>query len=138
MSDRLWQRLGAACGIVYVVLLIGGGSFEGNTVGIAFFVVILAFLFFLFFLGNLWSALRRAEGGSGWLSATARGDPVGRPSKMARLDCGSIRPGVHRRWDVRERRPPLRVGGTSDDPVYVVGHRDERRPDPACGSTSPG
>jgi hypothetical protein len=73
MSDRLWQRLGAASGIVYVVLLIGGGSFEGNTIGIAFLVVILAFLFFLFFLGNLWSALRRAEGGSGWLSATAFG-----------------------------------------------------------------
>jgi hypothetical protein len=73
MSDRLWQRLGAACGIVYVVLLMGGGSFEGNTIGIAFFVVILAFLLFLFFLGNLWSALRRAEGGSGWLSATAFG-----------------------------------------------------------------
>jgi hypothetical protein len=73
MSDRLWQRLGAASGIVYVVLLIGGGSFEGNTIGIAFLVVILAFLFFLFFLGNLWSVLRRAEGGSGWLSATAFG-----------------------------------------------------------------
>ena len=73
MSDRLWQRLGAACGIVYVVLLIGGGSIEGNTFGIAFFVEILAFLAFLFFLGNLWSALRRAEGGSGWLSATAFG-----------------------------------------------------------------
>ncbi|MFL5800886.1 MAG: hypothetical protein ACJ8CR_04015 [Roseiflexaceae bacterium] len=73
MSDRLWQRLGAASGIVYVVLLIGGGSIEGNTFGIAFFVEILAFLFFLFFLGNLWSALRRAEGSSGWLSATAFG-----------------------------------------------------------------
>lgn len=34
---------------------------------------ILAFLFFLFFLGNLWSALHRAEGGNGWLSATAFG-----------------------------------------------------------------
>jgi hypothetical protein len=73
MSDRLWQRLGAASGIVYVVLLMGGGSFEGNTIGIAFLVVMLAFLFFLFFLGDLWSALRRAEGGSGWLSATAFG-----------------------------------------------------------------
>ena len=73
MSDRLWQRLGAACGIVYVVLLMGGGSFDDNTVGIAFLVVMLAFLLFLFFLGNLWSVLRRAEGGSGWLSATAFG-----------------------------------------------------------------
>ena len=73
MSDRLWQQLGAASGIVYVVLLMGGGSFDDNTVGIAFLVVMLAFLLFLFFLGNLWSALRRAEGGSGWLSATAFG-----------------------------------------------------------------
>jgi Domain of unknown function (DUF4386) len=73
MSDRLWQRLGAACGIVYVVLLIGGGSIGGPDIRIVFFVEMLAFLFFLFFLGNLWSALRRAEGGSGWLSATAFG-----------------------------------------------------------------
>ena len=73
MSDRLWQRLGAACGIVYVVLLIGGGSIGGSDIRIVFFVEILGFLFFLFFLGNLWSALRRAEGGSGWLSATAFG-----------------------------------------------------------------
>ncbi len=62
MSERLWQRLGAACGIVYVVLLIGGGS-------------------------------------------------------------------------IRERRSPVRVDGTSDDPVYILGYRGERRPDPACGST---
>ena len=73
MSERLWQRLGAACGIVYVVLLIGGGSIGGPDIRIVFFVGILAFLFFLFFLGNLWSALRRAEGGSGWLSTTAFG-----------------------------------------------------------------
>ena len=73
MSERLWQRLGAACGIVYAVLLIGGGSIGGPDFRIEFFVGILAFLFFLFFLGNLWSALRRAEGGSGWLSATAFG-----------------------------------------------------------------
>jgi len=26
MSDRLWQRLGAACGIVYVVLVLGVSS----------------------------------------------------------------------------------------------------------------
>ena len=71
MSNHLWQRLGAACGIVYVVLLLGGPIIPN--IQIAFLVEILAFLFFLFFLGNLWSALRRAEGGSGWLSATAFG-----------------------------------------------------------------
>ena len=73
MSNYSWQRLGAACGIVYVVLLLGGSSIGGPNIQIAFLMEILAFLFFLFFLGNLWSALRRAEGGSGWLSATAFG-----------------------------------------------------------------
>jgi hypothetical protein len=73
MSNYLWQRLGAASGIVYVVLLIGGSSIGGPDIQIVFFMEILAFLFFLFFLGNLWSALRGAEGGSGWLSATAFG-----------------------------------------------------------------
>ena len=34
---------------------------------------ILGYLFFLFFLGSLWSALRPAEGGDGWLSAAAFG-----------------------------------------------------------------
>jgi hypothetical protein len=29
MSNNLWQRLGAACGIVYVVLLNGGSSIGG-------------------------------------------------------------------------------------------------------------
>src|SRR3989304_6456465 len=76
MSNHLWQRLGAACGIVYVVLLIGGNSIGGPDIQIVFLMEILAFLFFLFFLGNLWSALRGAEGGSGWLSATAFGGGV--------------------------------------------------------------
>ncbi len=65
MSDRLLERMGAACGIVYVVLLIGGGRIGGPDLQIAFFVEVLAFLFYLFFLGTLWGALRRAEGGSG-------------------------------------------------------------------------
>ena len=73
MSNYLWQRLGAASGIVYVVLLLGGPSIGGPNIQIAFLMEILAFLFFLFFLGNLWSALHRAEGGNGWLSATAFG-----------------------------------------------------------------
>ena len=73
MSDRLLERIGAACGILYVVLLILGPSIGGLTSPVAFFLEVLAFLFFLFFLGRLWSALRRAEGGSEWLSATAFG-----------------------------------------------------------------
>jgi hypothetical protein len=73
MSDRLLERMGATCGIVYVVLLIGGDSLGGPTSSLAFSLEILAFLFFLFFLGSLWSAMSRAEEGSGWLSATAFG-----------------------------------------------------------------
>jgi hypothetical protein len=73
VSDRLLERMGAACGILYVVLLIVGPSIGGLTSPVAFFLEVLAFLFFLFFLGRLWSALRRAEGGSEWLSATAFG-----------------------------------------------------------------
>lgn len=73
MSNRLLAQLGAACGIVYVVLLIGGPSIGGPTSRVAFSLEILAFLSFLFFLGSLWSAMRRAERGSGWLSATAFG-----------------------------------------------------------------
>jgi hypothetical protein len=73
MSDRLLERMGAACGIVYVVLIYGGSSIGGPTSTVAFSLEILGFLFFLFFLGSLWSVLRRAEEGSGWLSATAFG-----------------------------------------------------------------
>ena len=75
MSERLWQRLGAACGILYVVLIMVGGSIGGptGTVPAAISLVFLAFTFFLFFLGSLWAALHRAEGGSGWLSTTAFG-----------------------------------------------------------------
>jgi hypothetical protein len=73
MSDRSLERTGAACGIVYVVLLMVGPSIGGPTSRVAFSLEILGFLFFLFFLGSLWSALRRAEGGSGWLSLTAFG-----------------------------------------------------------------
>ena len=73
MTDRILERMGAACGILYVVLLMAGPSIGGPTSRVAFSLEILGFLSFLFFLGSLWSALRRAEGGSGWLSATAFG-----------------------------------------------------------------
>lgn len=98
MSNILWQRLGAASGIVYVVLLLGpeaiqGGPSEEPTMTTAEAIAqscatitaaqptdafipithILGYLIFLFFLGSLWSALRRAEGADGWLSAAALG-----------------------------------------------------------------
>lgn len=98
MSNHLWQRLGAASGIVYVLVilapdLIPRGPSEELTMTAAEAMAqscatitaarltdaivpishILGYLFFLFFLGSLWSALRRAEGGDGWLSAAAFG-----------------------------------------------------------------
>jgi hypothetical protein len=73
MSDRLWERMGAACGIVYVVLIYVGSGIGGTTSTVGIFLVLLGLLFFQFFLGSLWAALRRAEGGSGWLSITGFG-----------------------------------------------------------------
>ena len=99
MSNILWQRLGAASGIVYVLVILGpdliqGGPNEEETTMTAAEAIaqscatitaaqltdaiypithVLGYLIFLFFLGSLWSALRRAEGGDGWLSAAAFG-----------------------------------------------------------------
>ena len=99
MSNILWQRLGAASGIVYVAVLLGADLIQGGpneeettmtaaeaiahscaittaaqpTDAVIPILTILGYLFFLFFLGSLWSALRRAEGADGWLSAAAFG-----------------------------------------------------------------
>ena len=98
MSNHLWQRLGAASGIVYVVVILAPDLIPRDqsqqltmtaaeamaqscatvtAARLADAIVpithILGYLFFLFFLGSLWSALRRAEGGDGWLSAAAFG-----------------------------------------------------------------
>lgn len=98
MSNNLWQRLGAASGIVYVLVILGPDLIPRDqsqevtittaqamaqscatvtaaqlTDAIYPITHILGYLFFLLFLGSLWSALRRAEGGDGWLSAAAFG-----------------------------------------------------------------
>jgi hypothetical protein len=93
-ADRLWQRLGAAGGILYVAL-----ALTGNTVGFveppapnasrdavaAFWaatsatwplrvsLMLLAFFCFVFFVGSLWDVLRRAEGESSQFAAVALG-----------------------------------------------------------------
>ena len=103
MSNNLWQRLGAACGIVYVVLLLGGPSIGGPNIQIAFLMEILAFLFFLFFLGNLWSTLRGAEGGSGWLSATAFGGGL----MSVTIKVGSAAPILAARYRASDGLDPL-------------------------------
>jgi len=97
MSNYLWQRLGAASGIVSVIILTVRDLIPSREYGTAAEEIArtcatittpqtmdvvnslishmgtLGFLGFLFFFGSLWSALRRAEGDDGWLSAAAFG-----------------------------------------------------------------
>lgn len=76
MTDRFAQTLGGAAGLLYVVLLMTGDGLGGPASQLAFSLEVLAFTSFLFFLGSLWGAMRRAEGGGGFLSATAFGAGV--------------------------------------------------------------
>ena len=72
MERRIWPRLGAVCGILYVVLFLVGNSLyeSGNeTTGLA--MELAGMILFVPFLGYLFSVLRAAEGEDGWLSATA-------------------------------------------------------------------
>jgi hypothetical protein len=95
MSSARWERIGAAGGIVFVVLQmtaqalmqVGGAEppFDApaHTI-VAFFLArdsqlfalgeylsTLSLIPFLWFLGSLWSALRRSEGEPAWLSLVA-------------------------------------------------------------------
>jgi hypothetical protein len=89
MNERQWEQIGAATGIVFVVLLVisvfgtpappdlGDSSlkwaqwFKDHQDGIqtVTFIGMIASFFFLWFLGSLRSFLRVAEGGSGRLSS---------------------------------------------------------------------
>jgi hypothetical protein len=89
MSERLWQRLGAVCGILYVVLLFGPSS-TGSDAQIVIVLELISLLLFIPFLGYLWSVLRQAEGEGGWLSATVFG--AGLVNITIKL--GSIGPGL--------------------------------------------
>ncbi|MDQ3250789.1 MAG: DUF4386 family protein [Actinomycetota bacterium] len=74
MERRILPRLGAVCGILYVVLILVGNSLyeSGNeTTGLA--MELAGMILFVPFLGYLFSVLRAAEGEDGWLSATAFG-----------------------------------------------------------------
>ena len=94
MSERLWQQLGAASGIVSVMILFGRDLIPSRDYGseaeeiartcaaasapqtidvVIPLLGIFGLLGLLFFFGSLWSALRRAEGDNGWLSAAAFG-----------------------------------------------------------------
>lgn len=70
MTGRIVPRLGAMSGLLYFVVIFAGGLFGGDT-GLR--IELIGMLFFLPFLGYLWSVLRRAEGAEGWLSTTALG-----------------------------------------------------------------
>ncbi len=92
MTDRLSERLAAGAGVVaalmtimYVVMPPSTGTnpsasyvvsvIASNREGALFknLVGTLSFFLFLFFLGSLFSALGRAEGGTGWMSLVAFG-----------------------------------------------------------------
>ena len=74
MERRILSRLGAVCGILYVVLiLLGNSMYESGNETMGLPVELIGMLFFIPFLGYLYSLLRRAEGEDGWLSATAFG-----------------------------------------------------------------
>ncbi len=72
MQERIWPRLGAISGVLFVVLLMGPSS-VGSEARIVVVLELVAMLLFIPFLGYLYSVLRRAEGEGGWLSATAFG-----------------------------------------------------------------
>ena len=94
MQGRIWPRLGAASGVLYVVLLMGSTS-TGGDARIVIALELVAMLLFLPFLGYLYSVLRRAEGDGAWLSATAFG--AGLVDLTIKL--GSIAPGFAARTE---------------------------------------
>ncbi len=96
MNDRTWDRIGAACGVLWFPLLFAANSLvaqaapqEGLTsdkeiarilaapppaqAWVGEYIYALAALLFLVFTARLWARLWRAEGGRGWLSVTVLG-----------------------------------------------------------------
>ena len=94
MQGRIWPRLGALSGVLFVVLLMGSTS-TGSDTQIVIVLELIAILLFLPFLGYLYSVLRRAEGEGAWLSATAFG--AGLVDLTIKL--GSIAPGFAARTE---------------------------------------
>jgi hypothetical protein len=93
MQERILPRLGAASGVLFVVLLFAPAS-SGSDSPVVVALELTGLLLFIPFLGYLWSVLRAAEGPGGWLSATALGAGlVGITMKLA-----SIAPG----WAARD------------------------------------
>jgi hypothetical protein len=68
MSDRIWPRLGAASGAIYVVVLMVGPTLGDGAVVIAGELV--AMMLFVAFAAYLTSVLQAAEGPGAWLAPT--------------------------------------------------------------------
>jgi hypothetical protein len=94
MHGRIWPRLGALSGLLFVVLLMGSTS-TGSDAQIVIVLELIALLLFLPFLGYLYSVLRRTEGEGAWLSPTAFG--AGLVDLTIKL--GSIAPGFASRTE---------------------------------------
>jgi hypothetical protein len=94
MQGRIWPRLGAFSGVLFVVLLMGSTS-TGSDAQIVIVLELIAILLFLPFLGYLYSVLRQAEGEGAWLAPTAFG--AGLVDLTIKL--GSIAPGFAARTE---------------------------------------
>ena len=94
MQGRIWPRLGALSGVLFVVLLMGSTS-TGSDAQIVIVLELIAILLFLPFLGYLYSVLRQAEGEGAWLVPTAFG--AGLVDLTIKL--GSIAPGFAARTE---------------------------------------
>ena len=68
MSDRIWPRLGAASGAIYVVVLMVRPTLGDGAVVIAGELV--AMMLFVAFAAYLTSVLQAAEGPGAWLAPT--------------------------------------------------------------------
>lgn len=74
MDSTILPRLGAACGVFYVVLILAGNSlYESGTETAGLLMELVGMTLFVPFLGYFYSVLRQAEGEGGWLSVTAFG-----------------------------------------------------------------
>jgi hypothetical protein len=94
MQGRIWPRLGAFSGVLFVMLLMGSTT-TGSDAQIVIVLELIAILLFLPFLGYLYSVLRQAEGESAWLAPTAFG--AGLADLTIKL--GSIAPGFAARTE---------------------------------------
>jgi len=94
MQGRIWPRLGAVSGVLFVVLLFGPSS-TGSDAQIVVTLELLGLLCFMPFVGYLYSVLRRAEGEGAWLAPTAFG--AGLVDVTIKL--GSITPGFAARTE---------------------------------------